>query len=165
MKDSLVPIGHASTIVRELLRRKHWTRREIADACMVGPDTITGIKYRRRKHILATTMDALLELERTADCRRTMSRGRSDARLAGRAVQGLFAQGYTYRWIARSVNAHEDTIYKLAQHERKWVNPQTEQRLLALVKEIGSTPGPSGRARTLAKKHGWLPTMYDDRLV
>ena len=86
------------------------------------------------------------------------------------AIRGLMAQGYSRIWLGEKLNLDLDTIWKLTRDRdhpkaRLFVRRATEDAVLALARDIGSTPGPSNYTKAIAKRSGWLPTMYHDALV
>lgn len=93
-----------------------------------------------------------------------------DSELTRIALRGLAAQGWNREWIKKKTGLHLKTISEITQdlsepHARARVAKTTEAKVLALVKEVGSTSGPSKYAQTVARNRGWQPTMYCDALV
>ena len=93
-----------------------------------------------------------------------------DVKLTRIALRGLAAQGWSREWVRSRTGMNLKTLSEIMQdpggpRARKRVSKNTEARVLELVREVGSTIGPSKFTKTTAEKRGWRPTMYCDALV
>jgi transcriptional regulator with XRE-family HTH domain len=71
-------------------------------------------------------------------------------------VSGLVALGYPYRWIAQRIGQTASSGLQLGRWQ---VTVRNAQAIRALAQQVGDTPGPSERARRMAKTYGWLTPM------
>lgn len=165
-KPNLLPPASAWLIVDHLVSELNWTHREIGAACFMNPAVSQRIRTRyKTKFVHRTTHEALVRTVKTAEPRLAVKRDQVPVNLTRAAIRGLVAQGYAQRWIAEQLGVTQRTINYAAHGTSKTVNVRTERRILALVREIGSTEGPSNYARTIGRNRKWKPTMYIDDLV
>lgn len=93
-----------------------------------------------------------------------------DPRRARLALRGLAAQGYTRQWIRSRIGLDFNTIWRLTSDEDapksvKKIMRDTEEKVLQLAREVGSSDGGNTYTRSAARARGWKPTMYYDELV
>lgn len=80
-----------------------------------------------------------------------------------RRLQGLVAIGWTQTELATRIGWSVSNLNTLARAGRPYVTVDTARMVAALYDELSMTPGPSGRARSVASRHGWLPPLaWDD---
>lgn len=80
-----------------------------------------------------------------------------------RRLQGLVAIGWTQTELARRIGWSVSNLNTLARAGRPYVTVDTARLVAVLYDELSMTPGPSGRARSVASRHGWLPPLaWDD---
>lgn len=92
------------------------------------------------------------------------------AHLSRLAARGLMAQGYSRIWIREQTGFDLNTLWRITMDEdqpkaRHFVKKSTEEALLELVRQAGSTFGGNNITRSKALNRGWKPTMYYDELV
>lgn len=115
----------------------------------------------------AARYDATLRLERL----RGMPSRRIPAVGVARRVQALVALGWSFRQIAARIGVDHGLPCRWAR-STNWVTRSTHERVSALFEELCMTPPPTSTprlrreatyARTVARKHGWLPPLaWDD---
>lgn len=115
----------------------------------------------------AARYDATLRLERL----RGMPSRRIPAVGVARRVQALVALGWSFQQIAARIGVDHGLPCRWAR-STGWVTRSTQERVGRLFEELCMTPPPQDTprlrreatyARTVARKHGWLPPLaWDD---
>lgn len=98
----------------------------------------------------------------------SMRVGYSLSRLVVLGLQGLQAQGWSQQWIAGELGVSRQRVHQLSSGRDKYVTPEVEAKVLALVKRVGSTESDLKSAtftKNRAAKNGFVPTMMWDELV
>jgi len=84
-----------------------------------------------------------------------------DATLTWVRIHALIAAGYPRTWIARELGSTSPRPALQLRPDR--VTAGNAQAVLALLRRVGSQPGPSARARREGEANGWpLPADLDD---
>lgn len=97
-----------------------------------------------------------------------MREGFVGSRLTMLGIQGLQAQGWSQQWIANQLEISQQRVSYLSRGVDKHVKPEVENRVKALVLEVGSKESTDARRNTTksyAKKNGYVPTIMWDELV
>ncbi len=80
-----------------------------------------------------------------------------------RRLRCLVAIGWTQTELARRIGWSVCNLNSVVMSRRPSVTVDTARMVAALYDELSMTPGPSGRARSVASRHGWLPPLaWDD---
>lgn len=80
-----------------------------------------------------------------------------------RRLRALVALGYTQTDIANRIGVQLPNLGKLIHARQKHVSVKIARRISQVYDELLMKPGPSNRARRMARNHGWLPPLaWDD---
>lgn len=160
------PGGPTRAKLVHLVDKREFTVQEIARQSGVPANTLYTIKKRKPKFVRRSTARSI---ERAFDalCEEwgVPEPDLVDIELASTACRALLAQGWDGEWIGSRVGVTRFTIYRAMNREHRYIKQTVSDALVRLCREVGSAQGPSRRSATIAAKRGWLPSMYDDRLV
>jgi hypothetical protein len=82
---------------------------------------------------------------------------------AARRVQSLFALGWSFTDQAHTLGVAESTVWEIAHEVNDCVSRAVFDRVTAMFEQLSGSPGPSVRAKSLARRRGWLPPLaWDD---
>ncbi len=130
---------------------------QVGAAAGVSPDTVRNTAAGKYPKILTTTA---ARLRNVTPAMVTGTRPLKDAGPSTTRLRALQANG----WPINALIAMMGLPWcRVSEGRYIYVHESTEAAILALYRRIGDTPGPSNRARTEAKKAGYLtPIHYDD---
>lgn len=140
------------------LRESGMPTEEIARIAGVAPGTVLAAvptSSRYNTTMRAATAERILAVKPTAK----VAAGYVDALGPARRLQALVAIGYSARHLGERLGTQQQNVSRLMHSHQKWLQVATRDRIVAVYNELHMTPGPSTRARTIAKKHGWLPPL------
>jgi hypothetical protein len=175
-RDTLVDPEKSMQYVREMIdiagRRRSWIAEQLGISTKTVSELYVGRRYNgvRMTGVFPFTEKKLADLHASV---MVLYRGEESprcshwipARLTMLALQGMRAQGWDSTWIQNEVGQARRHLDEIALGNQKYVTVSTEEKILKLARSVGSRTGPSNRTATIAKKHGWVPTLYHDELV
>lgn len=174
ISNKKVDAHNTRTQLRTMYRKSHMPINFIARETGLGSNHVIKMISRSEypKQVWAKTakrVDNLYEKyrERQID-RESMRDGHTGSRLTMLGIQGLQAQGWSQRWIAKQLGISQQRVSYLSRGADKHVTLEVENAVKALVKKVGSdesTEPRCNRTKNYAAKNGYVPTMMWDDLV
>jgi lambda repressor-like predicted transcriptional regulator len=146
-------LAHVAT-----LRRAGMSLAAVGRAAGVSAKTVQELPDR--KYVHGPTAAAILAVKPGVEL---PARNMRPALGSARRVQALTAIGWSFTEQGRRCGMHTQQVWEIAWLRSQLVTVGTADRIHDLFEELSATPGPSGRARNTAVKHGWLPPLaWDD---
>ena len=145
-----------------MLRATGMGRRTIAARSGVAASSITNLIYGKNgkplRRIKPSTAAAILAVKpgHIADGAQVDITG------TARRLQALAAIGWPQSWLADRLGWQSGNLNSVVQAKRPAVQKATADAVRALYDELSMQPGPSAVARTIARKHGWVPPLAWD---
>lgn len=136
------------------------TQADIARAAGCAPETIRRLQRAELRRVHINTF------QRIAAVRPNVSETFMPRTIAARKIQALAAIGYTLTWTATQLGITPQSLANIL-HDYKpnagRVQRRTWDAIAALYDHHHMIPGPSQRARNIAKRNGWAPPLaWDD---
>jgi hypothetical protein len=127
--------------------------------------TVAGYRAHQRSETptCRPCKDAQAAWQRSYEIRRYLNRGPLlvDSTGTGRRLRALAAIGWSYADVAPRLGVSGLNLHRIPAQKR--VHRDMAAKVVALYDELSMTPGPSVRARQMAKWKGWPgPLCWDD---
>jgi AraC-like DNA-binding protein len=168
--DTTVLASKSRKRLKEMHNERGWSYGYIAKELGMNRRSVQRLSYNLsdggRKRVMKSTADKIEELWQTGGSDEQVdNRGLVPARLTVLCLRGMSAQGWTQVEIAARLGGENLQRHIGRIMQRKFVTVETEEKVLALAREIGHLRGSSERCATAAAKKGWKPLLYIDEVV
>src|SRR5438128_2160598 len=141
-----------TTLTQDELHQRRSDNTDITHGTMTG--------YKRHACRCTACSKAWAYYNKAYQCEFYRGRRRQVAPGPTRSILGaLWADGWSFPELGRRLNVQAKTISAIVHGDRGRITASMQRAVLTLADEILGWPGPSGKARSTAKAHGWTPNL------